>query len=42
MTILSTAFATAIVLLMVYDRPFDSGGIVLQPVALHQIDLSKR
>jgi hypothetical protein len=37
MLVMSTAIAVSLVLLMVYDRPFGSGGITLQPVALREI-----
>ena len=39
MAIFSTAVASCIVLLMINDRPFNSGGIVVQPTALHEIGL---
>ena len=35
--ILSTAVAACLVLLLVHDRPFTSGGFTLQPVALREI-----
>jgi Protein of unknown function (DUF4239) len=37
MAIFSTAVASCIVLLMINDRPFNSGGIVIQPSALHEL-----
>jgi hypothetical protein len=37
MAIFSTAVASCIVLLMINDRPFNSGGIVIQPTALHEL-----
>jgi hypothetical protein len=39
MAIFSTAVASCIVLLMINDRPFNSGGIVVQPTALHELGL---
>lgn len=39
MLALSTAFAVTLVLLMVYDRPFASGTITLQPL-MREIKLS--
>jgi hypothetical protein len=37
MAIFSTAVASCVVLLMINDRPFNSGGIVIQPTALHEL-----
>jgi Protein of unknown function (DUF4239) len=37
MAIFSTAVASCIVLLMINDRPFNSGGIVIQPKALQEL-----
>ena len=37
MAIFSTAVASCVVLLMINDRPFNSGGIVVQPTALHEL-----
>ena len=39
MAIFSTAVASCIVLLMINDRPFNNGGNVVQPTALHQLDV---
>ena len=39
MTIFSTAVASCIVLLMINDRPFNAGGAVIQPTALHELGL---
>jgi hypothetical protein len=39
MTIFSTAVASCIVLLMINDRPFNTGGIVIQVTALHELGL---
>jgi hypothetical protein len=39
MVIFSTAVASCIVLLMINDRPFNTGGIVIQPTALHEVGL---
>jgi hypothetical protein len=39
MVIFSTAVASCIVLLMINDRPFNTGGIVIQPTALHELGL---
>ncbi len=39
MFVLSTAIAVSLILLMVYDRPFSSGGITLQPDALREIQI---
>jgi Protein of unknown function (DUF4239) len=39
MTIFSTAVASCIVLLMINDRPFNTGGIAVQPTALHELGL---
>jgi hypothetical protein len=39
MAIFSTAVASCIVLLMINDRPFSSGGIVIRPTALHELGL---
>jgi hypothetical protein len=37
--IFSTAVATCLVILMINDRPLTSGGLVLQPRALHEVSL---
>jgi hypothetical protein len=37
MTIFSTAVAACIVLLMINDRPFNTGGNVVPPTALHEL-----
>jgi hypothetical protein len=37
MAIFSTAVASCVVLLMINDRPFNSGGIAIQPTALHEL-----
>ena len=37
MFIFSTAIAVCVVLLMVYDRPFGTGGFVIQPTVLRDI-----
>jgi len=37
MALFSTAVASCVVLLMINDRPFNSGGIVVQPTALHEL-----
>jgi Protein of unknown function (DUF4239) len=37
MAIFSTAVASCVVLLMINDRPFNKGGIVIQPTALHEL-----
>jgi hypothetical protein len=37
MLIFSTAFAVCLILLMVYDRPFGTGGFVIQPTVLRDI-----
>ena len=39
MFIFSTAVASCVVLLMINDRPFNAGGIVIQPTALHDLAL---
>lgn len=39
MAIFSTAVASCVVLLMINDRPFSTGGIVIQPTALHELGL---
>jgi Protein of unknown function (DUF4239) len=39
MAIFSTAVASCVVLLMINDRPFNTGGIVVQPTALHELGL---
>jgi hypothetical protein len=39
MVIFSTAVASCIVLLMINDRPFNTGGIAVQPTALHELGL---
>jgi hypothetical protein len=39
MAIFSTAVASCVVLLMINDRPFNTGGIVIQPTALHELGL---
>jgi len=39
MAIFSTAVASCIVLLMINDRPFNTGGIAVQPTALHELGL---
>jgi Protein of unknown function (DUF4239) len=39
MAIFSTAVASCVVLLMINDRPFNSGGIAVQPTALHELGL---
>jgi hypothetical protein len=39
MVIFSTAVASCIVLLMINDRPFNAGGIAVQPTALHEVSL---
>ena len=39
MAIFSTAVASCVVLLMINDRPFSSGGLVIQPTALHELGL---
>ena len=39
MVIFSTAVASCIVLLMMNDRPFNTGGIAIQPTALHEVGL---
>ena len=39
MAIFSTAVASCVVLLMINDRPFNNGGIVVQPTALHELGL---
>ena len=39
MAIFSIAVASCIVLLMINDRPFNNGGIVVQPTALHELGL---
>jgi hypothetical protein len=39
MAIFSTAVASCIVLLMINDRPFNTGGLNVQPTALHQLGL---
>jgi hypothetical protein len=41
MTILASAIAACLVLLMVHDRPFAAGGFTLEPSALRQIDLEQ-
>jgi hypothetical protein len=37
MAIFSTAVASCVVLLMINDRPFNSGGIAIQPTPLHEL-----
>jgi hypothetical protein len=37
--VLSTAFASCLILLLINDRPFSEGGYTVQPIALHQIGL---
>ena len=37
MAIFSTAVASCVVLLMINDRPFNSGGMVIQPTALREL-----
>ena len=37
--IFSTAVAACLVILMINDRPFNSGGIVVQQGPLHQVEL---
>jgi Protein of unknown function (DUF4239) len=39
MAIFSTAVASCVVLLMINDRPFNTGGIAIQPTALHELGL---
>jgi Protein of unknown function (DUF4239) len=39
MAVFSTAVASCIILLMINDRPFNSGGIAVQPAALHEVGL---
>jgi hypothetical protein len=37
MSVFSTAVAVCLVLLMVYDRPFDAGGFAIEPTALRDV-----